>query len=208
VPWDADALYMYLRSGWHPAHGTARGPMAQVVSNLSSVPDSDVRAIAVYMADISGVPTPDRKREGEAALAQARSPSQASQTDMAGAAIYAGACASCHETSRPLPYGGVNLALSTAVSSPDPRNLANVVLSGVTAVEGERSPIMPGFADSMNDAQIAALLNYLRTRFSKQPAWIGVEKTVADARRAVTVYLQTSAGPRNAPADPQQREKP
>jgi mono/diheme cytochrome c family protein len=208
VPWDVDALYMYLRSGWHPAHGTARGPMAQVVSNLSSVPDSDVRAIAVYMADISGVPTPDRKREGEAALAEARSPSQASQTDIAGATIYAGACASCHETSRPLPYGGVNLALSTAVSSPDPRNLANVVLSGVTAVEGERSPIMPGFADSMNDAQIAALLNYLRTRFSKQPAWIGVEKTVADARRAVTVYLQTSAGPRNAPADPQQREKP
>src|SRR6201993_2884685 len=26
VPWDADALYAYLRNGWHPDHGTARGP--------------------------------------------------------------------------------------------------------------------------------------------------------------------------------------
>ena len=73
VPWDADALFAYLRDGWHPDHGTARGPMAEVVSNLSSVPSSDVRAIAVYMAGVSGTPTPDRKRQGEAALEQAKS---------------------------------------------------------------------------------------------------------------------------------------
>ncbi len=158
--------------------------MAEVVSNLSCVPDSDVRAIAVYMADIYGAATPDRKRQGEAALAQAKSPAmQPSQANAAGAAIYAAACASCHETDRPLPYGGVNLGLSTAISGPDPRNLANIVLSGVHAVEGERSPIMPGFAASMNDAQIAALLNYLRARFGNQPAWTGVENTIADARR-------------------------
>jgi mono/diheme cytochrome c family protein len=208
APWDADALYAYLRNGWHPDHGTARGPMAEVVSNLSSVPDGDVRAIAVYMADISGAPTPDRKKQGEAALAQAKSPAQASQTNATGASIYAAACASCHEAGRPLPYGGVNLGLSTAVSSPDPRNLVNIVLSGVRAVEGERSPIMPGFAAGMNDGQITALLNYLRARFSNQSAWTGVEKTVADARRTETVFLQTSAGPRNAPADPTQRDKP
>jgi hypothetical protein len=51
-------------------------------------------------------------------------------------------------------------------------------------------------------------MNYLRARFSKQPAWSGVEKTIADARRTATVFLQTSAGPRNAPADPTQRDKP
>src|SRR5947199_6246012 len=88
VPWDADALFMYLRDGWHPDHGVARGPMAQVVSNLSSVPESDVRAIAVYMAGQFGAPTPDRKRRGDEALMQAKSPApQASTTDAAGAAI-------------------------------------------------------------------------------------------------------------------------
>ncbi|MEA2894097.1 MAG: hypothetical protein QOI05_4890 [Bradyrhizobium sp.] len=209
VPWDADALFAYLRDGWHPDHGVARGPMAQVVSNLSSVPESDIRAIAVYMAGQFGAPTPDRKRRGDEALMQAKSPApQASTTDAAGAAIYAAACADCHETSRPLPYGGVNLGLSTAISAPDARNAANIVLSGVRPIEGERSPIMPGFAESMDDGQITALLNFLRARFGKQPAWTGVERIVQDARRTQSVFLQTSPGPHNAPADATQRDKP
>ena len=67
---------------------------------------------------------------------------------------------------------------------------------------------MPGFANSMNDAQIASLLNYLRARFSNQPAWTGIENSVAAARRTQTVFLQTSAPPDNAPADATQRDKP
>jgi mono/diheme cytochrome c family protein len=208
VPWDAEALYAYLRQGWHPDHGTARGPMAEVVSNLSQVPESDVRAIATYMADVFGAPTPERKRRGEEALAQAKSGAAVPQTDSPGGAIYAAACATCHESGRPPPYGGINLALSTAISDPDPRNLANIVLSGVRPVEGERSPIMPGFAGSMSDTQIAALVNYLRSRFSGQPAWTGVEKTVKNARDTETALLQPSAGSRQVPASPAQRAKP
>ena len=208
VPWDADALYAYLRDGSHPDHGTARGPMAEVVRNLSAVPSGDVRAIAVYMADVFGAPTPDRKRQDEAAIAQAKAVPAHADANTPGAAIYAAACASCHESGRPPPYGGVNLGLSTAVTSPDPRNLANIVLAGVRPVEGERSPIMPGFAASMSDAQIAALLTYLRSRFSKHPAWSEIEKTVVDARRSETASLETSSGARNAPADPSQRDKP
>jgi mono/diheme cytochrome c family protein len=208
VPWDADALFGYLRIGWHPDHGVARGPMAQVVSNLSSIPESDVRAIATYMAGVFGMPTPDRKRRGDEALAQARSPSTQDDDATTGAAIYAAACAGCHESSRPPPYGGINLRLSTGISSPDPRNAANTILSGLRQVQGERSPIMPGFAASMDDRQIAALLNYLRARFSNQPAWTGVEKTIEDARRGQALFLQTSADPHNAPADPAQRDKP
>jgi mono/diheme cytochrome c family protein len=211
VPWDVDALTAYLRDGWHPDHGVARGPMAEVVSNLSSVSESDVRAIATYMASVFGPPTPDQKKQGEAALAQAKSPAPVtlpSDVNAAGALIYTAACATCHETGRAVPYGGVNLALSTALSSPDPRNAVNIVLSGIRPVEGERSPIMPGFANSMTDDQVTAVLNYLRSRFSNQPAWTGVEKIVEDARRTQTVFLQTSAGPRNAPADPMQRDKP
>ena len=60
----------------------------------------------------------------------------------------------------------------------------------------------------MNDREAAALLGYLRLRFGRQPAWNDLEKTVAEARRAQTAYLQNSAGPNNAPADPAQRDKP
>ncbi len=207
VPWNAAALFAYLHRGWHPDHGTARGPMAEVVNNLSQVSKSDVRAMAIYMSDVFGPPPSDRKREAESAPAKS-GPAEATQTEPQGAAIYAAACATCHESGRPPPYGGINLGLSTTISGPDPRNLSNIVLSGVRPVEGERSPIMPGFASSMSDAQIAALLNYLRSRFSHQPAWTNVEKTIEDARRTQTAFLQTSAGAHNAPADPAQRDKP
>jgi mono/diheme cytochrome c family protein len=203
VPWDADALFSYLRQGWQRDHGVARGPMAEVAANLSQVDESDVRAIASYMADVFGAPTPERKRESEAVLAQATSPdAAAASANPAGAAIYAAACAGCHETGRAVPYGGIHLGLSSAISSGDPRNAANIVLSGVPPVEGQRSPIMPGFAASMNDDQVAALLTYLRARFSSQPAWAGVERTVEDTRRTQTVLLQPSPGdttPRDRP---------
>jgi mono/diheme cytochrome c family protein len=219
VPWDAEALFTYLRQGWQSDHGVARGPMAEVVANLSMVPDSDIHAIATYMADVFGVPTPERKRRADEVLAQANSritalPSsavpaaQASNSGAAGALIYAAACAGCHETDRALPYGGINLALSTALSSPDPRNSANIILSGVRPSEEERGPIMPGFATSMSDDQVAALLTYLRARFRKQPPWTGIAKTVADARRSQTISLQTSAASPDAAADATKREKP
>jgi mono/diheme cytochrome c family protein len=206
LPWDADALYAYLREGWHGDHGTARGPMAEVVSNLSSVSASDVRAIATYMADISGVPAQNKKLKGGPALAQAKSEA-AAQANPPGAAIYAAACATCHDSGRPPPFGGINLALSTAINGPDPRNLVNIVLTGVRPVEGERSPIMPAFADSMNDREIAVLLNYLRARFSDRPAWVGLDQTIQDARRTQTAALATAPGASRA-ADTTQRDKP
>ncbi|HEY3790246.1 MAG TPA: cytochrome c [Bradyrhizobium sp.] len=212
IPWTADALFSYLRNGWQADHGAARGPMAEVVSNLSRVNENDVRAIATYMADVFGKPSPDRIRQGEAVLAQAKSQTgkapNVTANNAAGAAIYAAACATCHESERALPYGGVHLSLSTALSSPDARNAANIILSGVRPVAGERSPIMPGFAAGMNDDQVTTLLQFLRARFSNQPPWTGVEQTVAEARRSQTVFLDTSAGPHNAPADATQRDKP
>src|SRR5579863_8037087 len=209
VPWDTEALFLYLRQGWHPDHGVARGPMAKVVSNLSSVPEGDVHAIATYMTSVFGLPTQDRLRQASAVREQIKSPpAEPALANTSGASIYAAACASCHESDRKLPYGGVNLGLSTAISAPDPRNVINIVLSGVRPVEGERSPIMPGFASSMTNEQISALLNYLRARFSNQPAWSGVEKTVQDARRMQTAFLQAQPEPHNAPADPMQRDKP
>ena len=208
VPWKAEALFSYLRNGWHRDHGAARGPMAEVVGNLADVPDADIRAIATYMADVSGAPSPDRNRSAEEVLAQVKPSAATATADTPGAAIYAAACATCHENGRALPVGGVRLALSTALSSPDPRNAANLVRAGIRPVEGERSAIMPGFAGSMSDAQLTALLNDLRARFSHQPAWSGLEKTIADARRAQTAMLQTSPGPSSAPAEASQRDKP
>ena len=204
VPWDADALFGYLRWGWHPDHGVARGPMAEVASNLSEVPENDVRAIATYMASVFGTPTPDAKRRGDDVRAQTNQPPRASNVNTGGASLYSAACATCHASDRAPPYGGINLALSSAISGPDARNAANIVLSGLRPTAGERGPIMPGFADSMNDDQIAALLDHVRARFSGQPPWTNTADIVRDARRTQTVFLQTSP----LPADATKRDKP
>lgn len=211
VPWTADALFDYLRNGWQKDHGVARGPMAQVINNLSSVDADDVRAIAIYMAGVFGPPSPARIQNAEVArgeVAQPRSgsaqassstsaPNATTPDDKDGAAIYAAACASCHETARALPYAGVDLHLSTGISAPDPRNVANTILYGLPARDGERSPIMPGFAASMTDAQVGSLLAYLRARFSKQPPWSNVDQAIAVARQAQAAFLQTAAEPPN-----------
>ncbi|MGH6641497.1 MAG: c-type cytochrome [Bradyrhizobium sp.] len=203
VPWDEAALFSYLRHGWHPDHGVARGPMAEVVSNLSEVPESDVRAIATYMASVFGAPTPDAKRRGDEVLAQANSRQAPQASSTGGAALYAAACTTCHGGDRALPYGGINLSLSSAISGPDARNAANIVLSGIRPTAGERSPIMPGFADSMSDGQITALLDHLRSRFSSQPSWTNTADIVRDARRTQTVFLTQPS-----PADATKRDKP
>ena len=198
VPWTADSLADYLSRGWHAEHGIARGPMAPVTSNLSAVPAADVRAIAAYVASVMGEPSAPRRERGEAVLAEVRgalpgrpgartaaADSQAPPGTAAteGAAIYAAACASCHEAGRPPPFGGIHLALSTAPRGPDPRNLANVVLHGLPAAEGERAPIMPGFRAVLDDRQVAVLLSYLRERYADGPAWSGVEELSREARR-------------------------
>jgi mono/diheme cytochrome c family protein len=209
LPWTTDALFHYLRYGWDSDHGVARGPMAEVTSNLSSVPENDVRAIAIYMTSVFGSPTQARVGQADATRADLKSPPRLSApADNPGASIYQAACATCHDADRPLPYNGINLRLSTALSAPDPRNAANVILAGIRPVGGEYSPIMPGFANSMTDDQVAALLNYLRSRFSAQPAWTGVEQIVRDARHAETVSLQNSPATDKTSGGSTLREKP
>jgi mono/diheme cytochrome c family protein len=197
VPWDADSLYAYLRRGWHGMHGVARGPMQPVTDNLATVSDSDVRAIAIYAAFIMGNPSQERRQEGEALAKEAAPSGTGSKPQSAGsqttppvasndpgAAIYAATCAACHESGRPVPYGGIHLSLSTAISADSPRNLINVVLTGLPATPGQRAPIMPGFASALNDQQTIALTTYLRATFTRKAPWNDIETELRDARNA------------------------
>jgi mono/diheme cytochrome c family protein len=194
VPWDQAALAFYLRHGWHEAHGISRGPMVEVTQNLASASDADVQAIAVYVASVMGEPSAERRKRGEAALAEARKSaagasgdnqtqsSGAREDEGTGGIIYQSACATCHEGGRPLPFGGIYFSLSTAMHGPNAKNLIHVTLAGLPPREGEQSPIMPGFAGVLTDAQMAALAGYLRRRFSDQPQWQNVDDDIRAAR--------------------------
>jgi mono/diheme cytochrome c family protein len=188
VAWDEAALADYLARGSHPLHGTAQGPMANVVDNLSQVDPADVGAMAHYLASLGkgeGRNDLERAPSGpgrlpQAAGAQAATPSIPSEP---GGAIYATACASCHDGGRSLPLGGSRLDLSAAVADEAPTNLVNLVVRGLPAATGASAgPIMPGFGAVLDDRQISDLANYLRTRFAGKGHWDGLAKAVAEAR--------------------------
>jgi len=172
-PWTADTLYAYLRHGWQARHGDALGPMSEVTGDLASGPDDDLRAVATYVASLTG------KQHGQSA------PNAATADGGAGEALYRGACASCHEGSRGAPFSGIELALSSALHAPDPTNLADVVVGGIPAAGEQRAPIMPGFGAVLSDQQIADLLTYVRARFGRLPAWSDVPAAVQAARDAI-----------------------
>jgi len=168
--WNADALHAFLRKGWHEQHGDAHGPMAPVSRNLSSATDSDVQAIAVYVASVMG------KRP------QAKPTAGDPPNNDTGAAVYTTACASCHDGTKPLPFGGVKLTLSTAASGETATNLINVVLDGLHPPEGTAGAIMPGFSSTLTDGQLESLVSYIRANFGAKPPWTDVESSVREAR--------------------------
>jgi mono/diheme cytochrome c family protein len=201
VPWDVATLDFYLRNGWHPSHGVARGPMAPVVESLAGVPERDVHAVASYVVSGMGAPTPERSSRAQAlarigshpgaagkiipqsAGMQAPAPMPTSTPaftagNRVGAVIYADACANCHEAGQPLPFGAINLALSIGVSGGDPTNLLHVVRDGLPGTGEAPQPIMPGFTKTLSDRQLLLLLTYLRSRFAGKPLWPHTEAII------------------------------
>lgn len=174
VHWTAEALYAYLRTGQESRHGTAAGPMVEVTHNLAQVSEGDVRAIAAYIAEqmpeTEVEPPPHRERA-------------ASEE---GSRIFAGACAVCHAPVPPTFSGAVvPLGLTTSLNSPDARNAIHVIMEGLHPESGEKGAWMPEFATELTDSQMAALVDYLRLRFTDGPAWPDVPREVSTIRQAL-----------------------
>ncbi|KAA0576283.1 cytochrome c [Azospirillum sp. Sh1] len=181
VPWTADSLYTYLRTGVDGRHGAAAGPMGPVVHGLSRAPEADVRAIATYIASLSA----DR------AAPKTPSPpdhaAEAAKANPAGATLFAGACAGCHEGGAPMmTQGRPGLPTVTALQLDRPDNTIRAILQGVHPPTGPAGPTMPAFAASLTDAQIADLAAYLRSRFSDRPAWTSLATAAAMVRKEDT----------------------
>jgi mono/diheme cytochrome c family protein len=199
VPWTAETLLQYLSHGFNADHGVARGPMLDVASNLGSAPGDDLHAIATYVAaqiGEPGAPAPQVAKQAEAQSARGKTVAAASADSQAdtsqsrdpnadsdeGALIYAATCSGCHQGPRAAPFGGIDFALSSNINGPSAKNLTNVVLNGLPAAGSKQSPIMPGFANAMDDHQVAALAHYLRAHFTDKPPWTDIDKSISDAR--------------------------
>ena len=183
IPWSEAELFAYLRTGFAPLHGPAAGNMAPVVTALAGVPDTDLRAMAHYLASQSTPVKPEEEARIAADIAAATSGAMRASGGP-GARIYQAACAACHEAG-PLPRFGVrpNLALNSNLHSAIPDNLIRTVLRGIQAPATNRLGAMPAFAESLNDAQLADLIGFLRRQYAPgKPAWPGLQARIARLR--------------------------
>jgi nicotinate dehydrogenase subunit B len=172
APWTADSLFTYLRTGVAAGHGAAAGPMAPVWWNLARAPEADVHAIATYIASFAG-PIPPPPHEDAAAAA-----------NLPGAALFAGACASCHGPAAPMMQAGAPaLTYSTAVHADHPDNAVRVILGGIRPEQYRAGPQMPAFRTILTDEQIADIAAYLRARYAPgTTAWTGLPAAVHHLR--------------------------
>ncbi|HLS51815.1 MAG TPA: cytochrome c, partial [Burkholderiaceae bacterium] len=184
LPWTESDLYTYLRTGFSSLHGVAAGPMAPVVKGLSQLPDSDVRAMAHYLASFAPDST-GRNLALEAAQLEDRSRNDESTQVLPGESLFDGACVMCHDARGGPPLFGArpSLALNTNLHSDLPDNVIQVLLHGIEQPALDNLGTMPAFGDSFNDEQLATLLRYMRTRFAPDKApWQNIEEKIRQYR--------------------------
>ncbi|MBS1062143.1 cytochrome c [Gluconobacter wancherniae] len=186
VVWTEEELFQYLRFGVAPLHGSAAGPMSPVPhSFLSQLPESDVRAIAHYYADVDHAAT--RSSGDAAAVTRAMQMSGRNltgpQTQDADARLYQAACGACHYNSGPATVSGrPELALNNALWLDEPNNLYQVMLHGIGAKEGQDGIAMPSFYAGLTDHDMARIAAYLRRTRTTLSPWTDLEKKAAQAR--------------------------
>jgi mono/diheme cytochrome c family protein len=187
VPWNQDELFSYLRTGVGPLHGATAATMAPVVREglgLSIVPEADVRALALYFADMNHAGAREPAVEPAVRRALAASYLGSGQEYDPDARLYASACMSCHYNAGPVPLPArPELALNSALTLPEPTNFIQTVLKGIGNTEGAPGLVMPAYASALTDADIARLARYLRRTRTNLPPWTDLENKVAAIRR-------------------------
>lgn len=176
--WSKDDLVQYLKTGTNN-WTLASGPMAEAVTHSTSkMTDEDIAAIATYLKD------------GRAGTATSKpAPVAANDNAMrAGAAIYKDSCAACHKDSGEGEAGLFpRLAGSASVQSDDPTTLARVVLQGTRAVSTPSkptAPAMPRFDWRLDNAQVAAVLTYIRNSWGNAASSVAAD-TIASQRSSL-----------------------
>jgi mono/diheme cytochrome c family protein len=180
--WSDAELTAYLSAGHAAGHGSAGGPMAEVVdASLRNMTPADVRAMVAYLRTIPAIRTHDLAAPKASPASDSPKDIEAG-VDPRGKQIFEGACASCHG------WSGVGeltsyatLTGNRAVYDTSAINLAQIVISGGhSTMDG--ALLMPAFGAAYSDTEIAAVANYVTARFGAAPSRL-TAKNIADFRR-------------------------
>jgi mono/diheme cytochrome c family protein len=166
--WTPEDLSRFLSTGLAP-QGSAFSEMHMVVDlSTRHLTPEDHRALVTYLMG-DKPPQPVAAKIG--------------QGNNAGRITYLDQCSACHERDGAgIPHVAVAMRDNATLRQPDGKNLIVSVLDGLPAQQfpgNESMQSMPGFADRLDDAQIAELVNYLRVTWGGLPADITAEQVKA-----------------------------
>lgn len=154
--WDQEHIVALLSTGISP-RGSATGPMAEVVArSLQHLTQADVGAMATYLKSQPSTETKASEggeRAGEQLLAEGRR-------------LYGSYCVDCHGADgKGKAPAYPPLAGNRAVTLTPAVNAIRIVLNGgfPPGTAGNPRPYgMPPYSHELNDAQVAAVLTYVR----------------------------------------------
>lgn len=177
---DADLAH-YLAIGHADGRGTASGPMGEAVDNsLRYLTQSDISAMVAYVRSVSGIVTSDLPERKTVPASASYSQGVAVNVDSPGKAVYAGACAGCHDwtgVSPVIPYA--TLTGVRSVNDPTATNVVQIILSGAHRQTADPGAAMPAFGTAYSDEEIASLANYVTARFGTQPSAVTARNIAA-----------------------------
>lgn len=165
--WDEAHIVALLKTGISP-RGSATGPMAEVVArSLQHLSDADAGAMARYLKSLpaTAAPAPAAgERAGEQLLAEGRR-------------LYASHCVDCHGADgKGKAPAYPPLAGNRAVTMTPAVNAIRMVLNGgfPPGTAGNPRPYgMPPYSHELNDAQVAAVLTYVRASWGNDAPPVG-----------------------------------
>lgn len=208
--WSEDELVQYLRSGHVNGKGQAAGGMAEAVEHsFRHLQDSDLHAMAAYLKTVpalrdAGQTQPRFAMQGNPQvqpstlepLVDRSQAAMANGSSVDGAQLYEGACASCHQ---PNGKGTADqfypsLTHNTAVGDIRADNLVMAIVEGVHRETNDYKVSMPAFGEEMNNEQIAAVTNFVMTRFGNPDVSVTAQR-VQQLRQGGAVPLLVRAMP-------------
>ncbi|MFK0092177.1 c-type cytochrome [Pseudomonas sp. NPDC090592] len=177
--WSEEELVEYLGSGRN-AKASVAGEMTDVIANSTShMSDADLQAMAAYLKSLTPANGPAYQQQADRSAATTAKLTAAKGLTL-GERLYIDNCGACHFVSgqgaeRVFP----RLDGASVVNAANADALLHVILAGAATPSTERAPSvlpMPGFAERMNDAEVAELATFLRQGWSNQASTVTAEQ--------------------------------
>ncbi len=182
--WTDKDIVDYLQTGRNRSAAVA-GEMAQVVEHSTAhLNEDDLRAMAAYLKTLSPVAERSAAVKPQGATETQRKLTAAVDLTL-GERLYLDNCAACHfVTGQGAPRVFPRLDGATVVNADSPSGLLHVILAGASTPSTDKAPsvlVMPGFAQRLDDREVAALASFVRQGWSNQAASVS-ERQVSRLR--------------------------